>query len=470
MRSRSDSPGRPTAAPASAASALALAAAALALLACPSGDAGRAAPDAGAAAAPARTPLREPAAAAPEAGIPGLWQKLRPARIDPSLSDEQRELVAQLEAIGYAEGSAPAPAVRGVSRRGQGRAFEGYNLYTSGHAPEALLADMDGRVLHRWRREFLEIWPDFPRKWLQPGAGYWRRAHLFENGDLLAIFEGMGLVKLDRDSNVLWASPLQAHHDLAVTASGDVYVLTRKARVVPEVHPEKPVLEDFVTVFDAQGNEKRSVSLLAAFLRSEYRERFAPDPDQFMGDVFHTNTLEVLDGRLAERLPAFRAGNVLISILKLDLLAVVDLEAERFVWAGTGSFRRQHDPKVLPNGRLLVFDNRGAAPHSRVLELDPEALEAPLWEFRGSPEQPFFSFSCGAAERLPNGNTLVTESDAGRAFEVTPEGEIVWEFYNPHRAGEDEELIATLFELLRLPPDFPVAWARGEAAAATAAR
>ena len=36
-----------------------------------------------------------------------------------------------------------------------------------------------------------------------------------------------------------------------------------------------------------------------------------------------------------------------------------------------------------------------------------------------------------SAERLPNGNTLITESDKGRAFEVTHAGEVVWEFWNP---------------------------------------
>ena len=54
----------------------------------------------------------------------------------------------------------------------------------------------------------------------------------------------------------------------------------------------------------------------------------------------------------------------------------------------------------------------------------------------------------------------MTESDNGRAFEVAPDQEIVWEFYNPYRAGDADEYIATLFEVVRLPPDFPLDWAR----------
>ena len=86
------------------------------------------------------------------------------------------------------------------------------------------------------------------------------------------------------------------------------------------------------------------------------------------------------------------------------------------------------------------------------------------WEYRGDHERPFYTKWCGSSARLPNGNTLITESDDGRAFEVTREGEIVWEFYNPHRVGADYEKIATLFELIRLPEDFPTDWAEGAGA------
>ena len=117
----------------------------------------------------------------------------------------------------------------------------------------------------------------------------------------------------------------------------------------------------------------------------------------------------------------------------------------------------QHAPVYTQNGDLLLFDNRGRPQSSSVLELDPASLET-VWRYRGSAEAPFFSATCGAVERLAHGNTLITESDAGRAFELAPDGEIVWEFYNPHRAGEQDELIATLFEMVRLPADFPVGW------------
>jgi hypothetical protein len=67
----------------------------------------------------------------------------------------------------------------------------------------------------------------------------------------------------------------------------------------------------------------------------------------------------------------------------------------------------------------------------------------------------------GSVARLPNGNTLITVSESGRALEVTREGEVVWEFFSPHRAGSKNELVATVWEVMRLPPD-AAPWATGD--------
>jgi len=403
-----------------------------------------------------------------ERGLPeqrGRWRELPTQRFDAELTPAQRAELAELEAIGYAAGVRDAGELSGVTRHERERAHAGLNLYTSGHAPEALLVDMQGQVLHRWKKDFLEVWPDFPPELTTPGLQYWRRAHLFENGDLLAIHEGLGIVKLDRDSNVLWARANRAHHDLEVVSDGRIYVLTREAHVVSRVHPTTPVLEDFIVVLDADGEERRRVSLLECVERSDLALDLGAQLERNR-DLFHTNSLEVLDGSLAERVSAFRRGNVLVSFRHLNLIAVVDMRDQRLVWAAQGEWRAQHDPSVLANGQLLLFDNagtpdpEGGAPASTVLALDPADLSV-AWRYRGSALDPFYSETCGTAQRLPGGTTLITESDAGRAFEVTPEGEIVWEFWNPHRAGPGERYIATLFELLRLPADTPTEWAHG---------
>src|SRR5262249_3482889 len=64
------------------------------------------------------------------------------------------------------------------------------------------------------------------------------------------------------------------------------------------------------------------------------------------------------------------------------------------------------------------------------VEINPATNEI-VWKYQDKPAWNFFSPRMGYAQRLPNGNTLITESSFGRFFEVTNEGEIVWEYVNP---------------------------------------
>lgn len=406
----------------------------------------------------------------------GRWHRV-PGRPAETLDDKQQREMERLEAIGYLSGSREAVSETGVTVHQRALAGKGYNLYTSGHGPEAVLIDMDGRELHRWRLPFHEAWPperaDGGRgKEREAAAGmkkqrgarpdadvqYWRNAHLFPNGDLLAIFEGQGLIKLDKASNLIWASRCGAHHDLDLLDNGDILVLTREARINPLISEEKPVLEDYIVTLDAaSGRENGRVSLLGAFSRAPRFEELWRSSENEVGDIFHTNTLFLMHDPPPGVPPAFTAGRVLTSMKSLDVVAVVDLEEELVVWARSGRFKAQHDPRLLPNGNLLLFDNLGVPARSRVLEFDLKTWR-PVWSYIGVPERPFFSETCGTSQRLGNGNTLITESDGGRAFEVTPDGEIVWEFFNPHRAGDRDQFIASLFTVNRLDSGFPLDW------------
>lgn len=388
---------------------------------------------------------------------PGRWRAHRAVLEDRDLTEEQREEIERLETMAYLSGSSPAGDRSGVTVHDPERAWDGWNLVVSGHAAWAGLMDMNGNVVHEWQHAFRRVWPDNSISDEAEGIHHWRHVHLYENGDLLAMFDGLGLIKLDRDSNLLWSRPRGYHHDLEVVDGGGIYILEQKAHVVPRWSPEDPLLENYVTVLDSDGNVERRVSLLDAFENSPYSPtlRWAPTA----GDPFHSNSIELLDGRLADRSPAFRAGNVLVSIRELDTIAVVDLDAEAIVWAASGQWRRQHDATVLAKGRMLLFDNKHGPGSSEVLEFDPFS-QAVTWSYAGSGDRPFYSETCGTNQRLPNGNTLITESDRGRAFEVTRDGTIVWEYLNPHRAGEEGELVATLFDVVRLRPAFPMDWAR----------
>lgn len=366
------------------------------------------------------------------------------AEPEPNAAVVPEKTAALLAALGYLPDSEPAPALKGVTTHLRGLAHPGLNLAVSRHAPEARLLDMKGRELHRWRLAFEDAFPDRAGLVGVPGIVDWRRVALRENGDLLAIFEGAGLIMVDKDSRLLWANPLAFHHDVFVDEAGTIYALTQRAHVLPRIHPAEPVVEDFITVLDASGRALRHVSILEAFERSSYASilrNLKP-----AGDILHTNTIELVPNSASKR--------VLISVRELSVIAIVDLEDERVVWALSGQWHAQHQPTFLADGNLLLFDNQGHGELSKVIEIDPFSQEI-VWSYAGTPENGFYSRTCGSNQRLENGNTLITQSNSGRAFEVTREGRIVWEYYNPARTGDQNDLIATLYELVRLPETHP---------------
>jgi hypothetical protein len=132
------------------------------------------------------------------------------------------------------------------------------------------------------------------------------------------------------------------------------------------------------------------------------------------------------------------------------------LETKRIVWASSGPFRSQHDPDVLPNGRILLFDNTGhLGPEgpSRIVELDILSQQV-HWCYAGTAADPLYSLVRSGQQMLPNGNVLITESDAGRIQEVTRGGEIVWEFRNPVSLDGEPPSIPIVCGATRWPTNY----------------
>ena len=390
---------------------------------------------------------------------PGRW-RAAPSDRQATLTDEQEAQLEQLRAIGYAGGSVKSTR-EGLTAYSRDSVEPGLNFFTSGDAAVARLMDMHGRILHEWRMDHADAFPDSSHP-DGPPLRWWRRARLCENGDVVAIFEGVAIIRIDKDSKLVWKRDIGAHHDLLVRPGGEIFVLTREP--LERAEEGDFILEDSLSVLDGETGELvRSISLLDALRGSEF-DSLIEQGKRTTGDLFHTNTVHVLDGRLADRDPAFAAGNILTSMNALGVIAVLDPQRRTIVWARRGEWKDvkyagQHDPRVLDNGHMLFFENNHRPEASRVREIDPLSGEE-LWFYEGNEAAPFFSPTCGAVQRLANGNTLITSTDAGRVFELDPDGRIAWEYFNPQRAGKNREFIATISEMTRLPLDYADEWLR----------
>jgi hypothetical protein len=131
---------------------------------------------------------------------------------------------------------------------------------------------------------------------------------------------------------------------------------------------------------------------------------------------------------MASKFPSFKAGQVLVSMRGLDAIAVLDPPTGTVVWGVCGPWHFQHDAQFLDNGHLMLFDNLGSPHGSRVLEFEPHSASF-HWSYPEFGNVPFKSGVRGMAQRLPNGNTLIVNSEGKQMFEVTQSHEVVWTFF-----------------------------------------
>jgi hypothetical protein len=307
----------------------------------------------------------------------------------------------------------------------------------------AWLVDMQGRVLHTWAVDYDTLQPErhlIPRSYPETYV-YWHQARLFPNGDLIVLIDqfdkspsGLALVKLDRNSNVLWAYPHHFHHDFNFDSQGNIYAIDQDVRseTVDGLKLETPYLDDGLLVLSPDGEKIDRISLIDAFADTDYETFFNGNSSYRQGDYLHTNNVDVLEPGLF----GASAGGLLLSFNSLSTIAVMDIGTRKIVWARAGYWHHQHDPDLLANGNLMLFDNLGAwtpGRNARVIEFNPKTYEI-VWEYPGDTGATLFSTYRGRQQPLANGNVLISEFESGRLVEVTREGKKVWEYSCPFRS------------------------------------
>ncbi len=337
-------------------------------------------------------------------------------------------------------------------------AFNGYNLYGA-RDPYMYLIDMEGNLLHTWRSDLKDDLVVL--------------GQMLDNGDLLTFTIDKRFMKLDWDSNVLWENNLRAHHDFYVAENGDIYTLARKDSVVFYKGMPFPILEDFIAVLSPEGRLLKTFNIYKS-VEDEYSLReIVPiykkilkpknliqlisrkitgdhlfKRDRFL-DIMHTNTVELLN----RDIPGVGdKGGILLSIREIDLIGVLDTDKNQLVWKwGPGHISKQHRPTVLDNNNILLFDNGRNKGFSRILEIDP-ADKKIVWNYNSDGSKDFYTSKSGSCQQLPNNNILISQSHAGRVFELTRDGKVVWEYYNPHVNEETSKReVIYVMERLALP-------------------
>lgn len=348
----------------------------------------------------------------------------------------------------------------GVIRYDPEKAYDGYTLFWLLGSKDAWLIDMLGRVVHRWKMPYT------------PAA----HGVLLPNGNLLAGcktvthtelglppgFAGLGglLLEVDWDGNEVWRceAPYQNHDFYRLDNGNTMYLSWQTKGQFPDDLAAK--LRGGVAGTEL-GGKIWGDSFVEVNPQGEVtwewlaHEHFDPDVDDLcpLEDRFqwpYINSVFVMTD-----------GNVLASLRYANTVAMVDKKSGDYVWRwGHDEIGHQHDARMTADGNILIFDNgahrRAYGPsYSRVVEVNPRNNSI-VWEYKADPPTDFYSAVQGGQERLPNGNTVICESLMGRIFEVTMEGEVVWEYIVPFYVSfYHHGLINDIFRAHRYGPDYP---------------
>ena len=248
-------------------------------------------------------------------------------------------------------------------------------------------------------------------------------------------------MEVDWAGNKIWEHrDKDHHHDARRTSSGGAIYLTVElmdpalaARVKGgnPITGENGMWADVIVEVDSSGNRVWEWHAAEHLDLELDVVTFNDSRDEWS----HGNTVVPLDD-----------DRVMFSFRNISTVGIINKSTGDIVWRLGGEvLAQQHDPSLLPNGNILVYDNGShsahhALPFSRVVEVDPKTNQV-VWEYSDNPPYNFFSPYISGARRLPNGNTLITEGMFGRMFQVTPEGDVVWEYINPYFYEDAEHAV-----------------------------
>jgi len=298
-----------------------------------------------------------------------------------------------------------------------------------------------------------------------PGWAYAELVKPVSNGGIVALVvkrlsQGQSphikrVIEVDALGNVTWQfdpAPLgrYVHHDFQRLPNGNTLVITQESRLDPQINPIT-IWDDAVMEIDPTGvpvwewstiDHKDDLPLPRQAWQYMYQLS-----GQAPKTLFHMNSLQALPPNEWEAHDQrFRAGNLLISYRDINLVIIVDRQTGKVVWSLLDRTIGQHHARMIPEGypgagNILIVDNGGSAgappvsrSYSRVIEMHPLSREV-VWSYActGIGKQRewcstrFYTPIMGGAQRLPNGNTLITESTSGRVFEVAPWRTTLWQ-------------------------------------------
>ncbi len=314
----------------------------------------------------------------------------------------------------------------------------------------AEVIDADGNVIHHWSLDWFDIWPNAnhlpdhlnPK---EPPGSHIHGMVLMKDGSLVFNYDGLGMVRVDANNEVIWRLPYRTHHSLYQSEDGHLWVpgMITHDKPLDDLPFYKPNFDEFTILEVDPDNGKilQEISLHTLFQDNQlqgllYLSSLGLHPES-KGDTLHLNDIELFPENMEPGF--FGPGDIMLSMRNINTVLVFDTDNWQKKFVSIGPFVRQHDPDFVDGDTISIYDNNDSAPaesgvQSRILLQDAPSGEVSV-AYTGTEEEPFFSFLLGKHEWLSNDNILISDSRNGRVIEVTPDGQIIWEYNNIVREG-----------------------------------
>ncbi|MFM2356657.1 MAG: hypothetical protein RLZZ528_2393 [Pseudomonadota bacterium] len=322
--------------------------------------------------------------------------------------------------------------------------------YDAGRATYAAhLLDAQARELHVWPVNYGVIAAEGEETDINPHG-----MEVLPDGSLVVNFaEGSSATaRLDACGHPMWTARGVYHHSFHRDDDGNLWTWFSPDHIASN-------LQSVVKLDVDSGAVLKSISMQDVVKAWPDNARLLRLPQDFPFttmektrkteiDTFHPNDVEPLLAGMAAEYPMFEAGDLLISLRNLDLVAVLDPETLRFRWVQYGPWRQQHDPDFIGGGLIDIYNNNPGHGRSNLVTIDPATnLTVERWT---TDDSRFYSDGQGKQQRLPNGAHLVAVPAEGRAVEISPDGRKVFEYNNVAGGGVN----AIVLNAAWLPPDY----------------
>ncbi len=313
----------------------------------------------------------------------------------------------------------------------------------------ALLISPEFRVVHHWLLTEIKVGEEEP----QPeNRKFIHGMEILQDGSLVFTFDGgVSIQRLNACGERSWIAPGDYNHNVSLDATGrSVWTLRGGNRLVKLSLADGAVQRDITMQDIIDANPAIDILEIRRLHENDLGGNSRNTIGRWMIDSFHLNDVDPLPNDVARSFPEFAPGDLLVSARSLNLLFVLDPETLQIKWWRIGQTQRQHDPDWLPSGEIMVFNNRMSRDYSEIVAIDPMTLERRT-VFDGRRNN-FYSRIRGKAQRLPSGSLIVTSPQQGRAFEVAPDGKVVFEMMNTKPGSEDLNYVIS--EVRWLAPDY----------------